>query len=117
MSGVLIPFSPDIAAAYGLRILQGLLGGFAIPLLLTAALRVLTPETRLYGLGIYALTATLTPALAAPLAALWTEWVGCDGSPFSRPSRSAPSPSLAPGSGCRRTRWRTTGSGCWTGAG
>ena len=75
-SSVLIPFSPTIAAIYALRLLQGLAGGLAIPLLMTAALRVLTPDIRLYGLAVYALTATFTPALAAALAALWTELVG-----------------------------------------
>ena len=75
-SSVLIPFSPDIEGIYVLRILQGLAGGFAIPLLMTTALRVLTPDIRLYGLAVYALTATFTPAVAAPLAALWTDLVG-----------------------------------------
>ena len=76
VSSVLIPFSPDIAGIYALRILQGLAGGFAIPLLMTTALRVLTPDIRLYGLAVYALTATFTPGIAAPLAALWTDLVG-----------------------------------------
>ncbi len=76
LSSVLIPFSPDIAGIYALRILQGLAGGFAIPLLMTTALRVLTPDIRLYGLAVYALTATFTPGIAAPLAALWTDLVG-----------------------------------------
>jgi DHA2 family multidrug resistance protein len=39
------------------------------------ALQVLTPDIRLYGLAVYALTATFTPNLAAPLAALWTDVV------------------------------------------
>lgn len=76
VSSVLIPFSPDIAGIYALRVLQGLSGGFALPLLMTTALRVLTPDIRLYGLAVYALTATFTPALGAPLAALWTHSVG-----------------------------------------
>jgi len=42
---------------------------------MTAALRVLTPNVRLYGLAVYALTATFTPALAATVAALWTDIV------------------------------------------
>ncbi len=76
ISSVLIPFSPDLAGIYVLRVLQGLSGGFTLPLLMTTALRVLTPDIRLYGLAVYALTATFTPAIAAPLAALWTDLVG-----------------------------------------
>ncbi len=74
-SSVLIPFSPNIEAIYALRLLQGLAEGLIIPLVLTTALRVLTPNVRLYGLAVYALTATFTPALAATVAALWTDIV------------------------------------------
>jgi MFS transporter, DHA2 family, multidrug resistance protein len=74
-SGVLIPFSPNVEAIYALRLLQGLAGGLIIPLLMTTAFRVLTPGIRLYGLAVYALTATFTPALAATVAALWTDMV------------------------------------------
>jgi MFS transporter, DHA2 family, multidrug resistance protein len=74
-SSVLIPFSPNIEAIYALRLLQGLAGGLIIPLLMTAALRILTPNVRLYGLAVYALTATFTPALAATVAAFWTDIV------------------------------------------
>src|SRR6202046_5047317 len=74
-SGVLIPFSPNIEAIYALRLLQGLAGGMIIPLLMTTAFRVLTPDIRLYGLAVYALTATFTPALAATVAAFWTDVV------------------------------------------
>jgi DHA2 family multidrug resistance protein len=73
VSSVLIPFSPNIEAIYALRLLQGLAGGLIIPLLMTTAFRVLTPNIRLYGLAVYALTATFTPALAATVAALWTD--------------------------------------------
>lgn len=75
-SSVLIPFSPDISAILALRVVQGLAGGLMIPLLMTTALRVLTPDIRLYGLAVYALTATFTPAFAGTMAALWTEVVG-----------------------------------------
>ncbi len=75
-SSVLIPFSPNIEALYALRLLQGLAGGLIIPLLMTTAFRVLTPDIRLYGLAVYALTATFTPALAATVAAFWTDIVG-----------------------------------------
>lgn len=58
-----------------LRLLQGLGAGFTIPLLMTIALRVLGPDIRLYGLAIYAMTATLTPNLATSFAALWIDGV------------------------------------------
>jgi DHA2 family multidrug resistance protein len=74
-SSVLIPFSPNIEAIYALRLLQGLAEGLIIPLVMTAALRILTPNVRLYGLAVYALTATFTPALATTVAALWTDIV------------------------------------------
>jgi MFS transporter, DHA2 family, multidrug resistance protein len=76
ISSVLIPFCPNIEAIYALRILQGLAGGLIIPLLMTTAFKVLTPDIRIYGLAVYALTATFTPALAATLAALWTDILG-----------------------------------------
>jgi MFS transporter, DHA2 family, multidrug resistance protein len=72
-SSVLIPFSPNIEAIYALRILQGLAEGLIIPLLMTTAFRILTPKIRLYGLAVYALSATFAPALAATVAALWTD--------------------------------------------
>jgi DHA2 family multidrug resistance protein len=75
VSGVLIPFSPNVEAIYALRLLQGLGGGLIIPLLMTTAFRVLTPSIRLYGLAVYALTATFTPALAATVTAFWTDIV------------------------------------------
>jgi MFS transporter, DHA2 family, multidrug resistance protein len=75
VSSVLIPFSPNIEAMYALRLLQGLAGGMIIPLLMTTAFRVLTPDIRLYGLAVYALTATFAPALAATVAAFWTDVV------------------------------------------
>jgi DHA2 family multidrug resistance protein len=73
VSSVLIPVSPNVEAIYALRVLQGLAGGLIIPLLMTTALRALTPKTRLYGLAVYALTATFTPALASTVAAFWTD--------------------------------------------
>src|ERR1700692_1498874 len=74
-SSVLIPFSPNIEAISALRLLQGLAGGLIIPLLMITAFRVLTPNIRLYGLGVYAATACFSPALAATGAALWTDIV------------------------------------------
>ncbi len=75
VSSVLIPFSPNIEGIYALRLLQGFAGGLTIPLLMTTALRVLTPDIRLYGLAVYALTATFTPALASTLGAFWVDVV------------------------------------------
>ena len=75
-STLLIPVSPDLASLYLLRALQGLSGGLTIPLLLTSALRVLQPSVKLYGLAIYALTATFFPNLAGPLNALWMTKLG-----------------------------------------
>ena len=75
LSSALIPFSPNIEAIYALRLLQGFSEGLIIPLLMTTALRVLTPQIRLYGLALYALAATFTPAMAATLAALWIDIV------------------------------------------
>src|SRR6202008_978299 len=75
-SSLPIPLSPNIETFYALRLLQGLAGGLIIPLLMATALRVLTPNIRLYGLAVYALTATFTPALAATVAAFWTDGVG-----------------------------------------
>src|SRR5712672_4545988 len=71
VSSVLIPLSPNIESIYALRLLQGLAGGMIIPLLMTTALSVLTPDIRLYGLAVYALTAPFKPALASTVAALW----------------------------------------------
>src|SRR5271168_4938777 len=70
VSSVLIPFSPTIEAIYTLRLVQGFSEGLIIPPLMTTALRVLTPQSRLYGLAVYALSATFAPAMGASLAAL-----------------------------------------------
>lgn len=73
---LLIPFAPDLSVMLGLRLVQGLGGGFTIPLLMTTALRVLAPPIRLYGLAVYALTATFSPAISSSIAAFWTDVVG-----------------------------------------
>jgi MFS transporter, DHA2 family, multidrug resistance protein len=74
-SSVPIPFSPNIEAIYALRLLQGLAGGLIIPLVMGTAIRTFTPSIRLYGLAVYALTSTCTPALASTIAAFWTDVV------------------------------------------
>lgn len=73
---LLIPFAPDLSVMLGLRLFQGLGGGFTIPLLMTTALRVLAPPIRLYGLAVYALTATFSPAISTSITAFWTDVVG-----------------------------------------
>ncbi len=70
--GFLCPFAPDLPALFVLRTLQGLMAGCLPPMLMTVALRFLPAGVRLYGLGAYAFTATFTPNIAVPLAALWT---------------------------------------------
>jgi DHA2 family multidrug resistance protein len=74
-SSALIPFSPNVEAISALRLLQGLAGGMLVPLLMTTAFRMLTPNIRLYGLAVYALTATFTPPLAATMTAFWVDIV------------------------------------------
>ncbi len=74
--GILCPLAPNLHTLYVLRVLQGMAGGCLPPMLIIVALRYLPPKVKLYGLAGYALTATFGPALGAPLAALWTEYVG-----------------------------------------
>jgi DHA2 family multidrug resistance protein len=74
--GILCPLAPNLHTLYVLRVLQGIAGGCLPPMLIIVALRYLPPKVKLYGLAGYALTATFGPALGAPLAALWTEYVG-----------------------------------------
>src|ERR1700733_1752559 len=59
-----------------LRFLQGMGGGFIIPLLLTSGIRLLGPQIRLFGLAAYALTATFAPNISTTVAALWVDVVG-----------------------------------------
>jgi DHA2 family multidrug resistance protein len=74
--GFLCPFAPNLFSLYVLRVLQGIAGGCLPPMLIIVALRYLPPRIKLYGLAGYAMTATFGPALATPLTALWTEYVG-----------------------------------------
>ncbi|WP_040509339.1 MFS transporter [Gluconobacter morbifer] len=76
VSSVFIPFTSELSLLYILRMLQGLAGGFAVPLLMTTALRVLAPPIRLYGLAAYASTATFFPYLSGTFAGLWSDLVG-----------------------------------------
>src|SRR6201998_599053 len=70
LSSVLIPFSPNIEAIYTLRLLQGFSEGLIIPLLMTTELRVLSPESRLYGFGVFSVFPTFSSAMGARLAPL-----------------------------------------------
>lgn len=76
VSSACIPQCTNLTLLFSLRWLQGLSGGLTIPLLMATALRALPPPIRLYGLAVYALTATFTPNLAVTLAALWSDIVG-----------------------------------------
>jgi len=75
-TSVLIPECSNLTLLFSLRWLQGFSGGLTIPLLMATALRALPPQIRLWGLAVYALTATFTPNLATTLAALWADVVG-----------------------------------------
>ncbi len=70
-----IPFCDNLTVLYMLRFLQGMTSGFVVPVLLLVALRVLAPPVRLYGLALYAMTATFAPNVSEALAALWTDLV------------------------------------------
>lgn len=74
--GLLCPLAPDVRSLMLLRVLQGLVGGALPPMLMTVALRFLPAKLKLYGLASYALTATVGPNLATPLAALWSDVAG-----------------------------------------
>ncbi|CAN5332282.1 MFS transporter [soil metagenome] len=70
---LLLPFAPNYGWMLALRAGQGLMGGALIPLLMGAALRFFPASLRLYGLSLYALTATFAPNVAVWIAALWTD--------------------------------------------
>ncbi len=56
-----------------LRCLQGFFGGLLIPVLMAAALRFFPAPVRLYGLALYAMTATFAPNVATWLSATLTD--------------------------------------------
>ncbi|GEN59507.1 MFS transporter [Acetobacter nitrogenifigens] len=76
LTSVCIPQCENLTLLFSLRWIQGLSGGLTIPLLMATALRALPPPIRLWGLAVYALTATFTPNLSVTLAALWSDVVG-----------------------------------------
>ena len=77
-TSALLPFSLNVEAFYALRVLQGLAGGLMTPILLSVSLALLPPAKRMYGLALYALTATFVPYLAASVAAFWQDVLALD---------------------------------------
>nr|WP_314545479.1 MFS transporter [uncultured Massilia sp.] len=71
--GMLTPFAPNVGTLLVLRCLQGFFGGLLIPVLMAAALRFFPLPIRLYGLALYAMTATFAPNVATWLSATWTD--------------------------------------------
>lgn len=71
--GLMTPFAPDFASLLVLRCLQGFFGGLLIPVLMAAALRFFPLPLRLYGLAMYAMTATFAPNVATWLSATYTD--------------------------------------------
>ncbi|WP_168879678.1 MFS transporter [Rhizobium sp. P28RR-XV] len=65
-----IPFVEDLSLLLGLRLVQGMVAGALIPILMMSALRFLPASIKLYGLALFALTATFSPNVALWLAAL-----------------------------------------------
>ncbi|SDI56109.1 Major Facilitator Superfamily protein [Paraburkholderia steynii] len=70
---MLLPFVHDLNLLLCLRFLQGISCGALIPILMMAALKFLPPSIRLYGLALYAMTATFAPNVAIWLAGWWTD--------------------------------------------
>ena len=70
---LILPFIHNLDLLLVLRFAQGLASGTTIPLLMMAALKFLPPPIRLYGLAMYAMTATFAPNLSIWLAGHWTD--------------------------------------------
>ena len=70
---LILPFIHNLDLLLVLRFVQGLAAGTTIPLLMMAALKFLPPPIRLYGLAMYAMTATFAPNLSIWLAGHWTD--------------------------------------------
>lgn len=68
-----IPWIHEWSILLLLRSLQGLSGGMLIPILMLAALRFFPLPIRLYGMSLYALTATFSPNLGFWLAGNWID--------------------------------------------
>ena len=72
---LVLPFIHSLDLLLILRFVQGIASGTMIPLLMMAALKFLPPHARLYGLALYAMTATFAPNLSIWLAGHWTDGV------------------------------------------
>lgn len=70
---LILPFIHNLELLLILRFAQGIASGTTIPLLMMAALKFLPPAIRLYGLALYAMTATFAPNLSIWLAGSWTD--------------------------------------------
>ncbi|MGB9990441.1 MFS transporter [Massilia sp. SM-13] len=68
-----LPFVHDLTLLLVLRFIQGVASGTLIPLLMMAALKFLPPHIKLYGLALYAMTATFAPNLSIWLAGHWAD--------------------------------------------
>ncbi|MCW5662886.1 MAG: MFS transporter [Piscinibacter sp.] len=68
-----LPFVQDLSLALGLRFVQGICSGTLIPILMMLALKVMPPHVRLYGLALYAMTATFVPNFSIWMAGQWTD--------------------------------------------
>jgi DHA2 family multidrug resistance protein len=71
--GLCTPLAPNLPSLLVLRCLQGFFGGMLIPVLMAAALRFFPLPLRLYGLAMYAMTATFAPNIATWLSATYTD--------------------------------------------
>ncbi len=74
--GLLTPYAPNLTVLLCLRAMQGFFGGLLIPVLMAAALRFFPLQLRLYGLALYAMTATFSPNVATWLSATYTDTLG-----------------------------------------
>ncbi|MFL6635875.1 MAG: MFS transporter [Massilia sp.] len=68
----ILPSIHDVGLLLVLRFVQGIAGGAMIPLLMMVALKSLPAPVRLYGLAMYAMTATFAPNVSIWLAGQWT---------------------------------------------
>ncbi|WP_299998327.1 MFS transporter [uncultured Cedecea sp.] len=71
----ILPFIQNINLLLVIRCLQGASSGAMIPVLMMAALKFLPPSIRLYGLALYAMTATFTPNISIWLAGYWIDYI------------------------------------------
>lgn len=85
----LLPSIHGVGLLLVLRFVQGIAGGAMIPLLMMVALKSLPAPVRLYGLALYAMTATFAPNVSIWLAGQWSgggtglRWVYWQSVPFA----------------------------------